>query len=243
MERIDHQRNHSPNNVRIIIGIVFLTLGALLFADRLDIIPFAWNKYIFTWQSLLIGIGLISLAKNESRTTGIVLIAIGGFFLTAKILGFHYPIRYFFWPTVFVALGLIMIFQKGGHVRNSKVGFTRGSTDMDIIDDVAIFGGSEQKITSKNFKGGKISNIFGGSTFDLSDAELAPGRNVLDMFCLFGGSKIIVPAGWRVKIEVTAIFGGYNDKRRMPPKTDEVVERELVIRGVVIFGGGEIKSY
>ncbi|MDD3569253.1 MAG: DUF5668 domain-containing protein, partial [Bacteroidales bacterium] len=106
MERIDHQRNHSPNNVRIIIGIVFLTLGALLFADRLDIIPFAWNKYIFTWQSLLIGIGLISLAKNESRTTGIVLIAIGGFFLTAKILGFHYPIRYFFWPTVFVALGL-----------------------------------------------------------------------------------------------------------------------------------------
>ncbi|MDY0255109.1 MAG: LiaF-related protein [Tenuifilaceae bacterium] len=243
MERIDHQRNHSPNNVRIIIGIVFLTLGALLFADRLDIIPFAWNKYIFTWQSLLIGIGLISLAKNESRTTGIVLIAIGGFFLTAKILGFHYPIRYFFWPTVFVALGLIMIFQKGGHVRNSKVGFTRGSTDMDIIDDVAIFGGSEQKITSKNFKGGKISNIFGGSTFDLSDAELAPGRNVLDMFCLFGGSKIIVPAGWRVKIEVTAIFGGYNDKRRMPPKTDEVIERELVIRGVVIFGGGEIKSY
>ena len=243
MERIDHQRNHSPNNVRIIIGIVFLTLGALLFADRLDIIPFAWNKYIFTWQSLLIGIGLISLAKNESRTTGIVLIAIGGFFLTAKILGFHYPIRYFFWPTVFVALGLIMIFQQGGRVRNSKMGFTRGTTDMDIIDDVAIFGGSEQKITSKNFKGGKISNIFGGSTFDLSDAELAPGRNVLDMFCLFGGSKIIVPAGWRVKIEVTAIFGGYNDKRRMPHKTDEVVERELVIRGVVIFGGGEIKSY
>jgi len=243
MERIDHQRNHSPNNVRIIIGIVFLTLGALLFADRLDIIPFAWNKYIFTWQSLLIGIGLISLAKNESRTTGIVLIAIGGFFLTAKILGFHYPIRYFFWPTVFVALGLIMIFQQGGRVRNSKMGFTRGTADMDIIDDVAIFGGSEQKITSKNFKGGKISNIFGGSTFDLSDAELAPGRNVLDMFCLFGGSKIIVPAGWRVKIEVTAIFGGYNDKRRMPPKTDEVVERELVIRGVVIFGGGEIKSY
>ncbi|MDX9769589.1 MAG: LiaF-related protein [Tenuifilaceae bacterium] len=243
MERIDHQKNHSPNNVRVIIGIVFLTLGALLFADRLDIIPFAWNKYIFTWQSLLIGIGLISLAKNESRATGIVLISIGGFFLTAKILGFHYPIRYFFWPTVFVALGLIMIFQKGGHVRNSKMGFSKGTTDMDIIDDVAIFGGSEQKITSKNFKGGKVSNIFGGSTFDLSDAELAPGRNVLDMFCLFGGSKIIVPAGWRVKIEVTAIFGGYNDKRRMPPKTDEVVERELVLRGVVIFGGGEIKSY
>ncbi len=243
MERIDEQKPHNTNNVRVIIGIVFITLGSLLFADRLDIIPFAWNRYIFTWQSLLIFIGLISMAKKESRVTGIVLIAIGGFFLAAKVLNIHYPIRYFFWPTVFVALGLIMIFQKGGHIHKSKMGFSKGTSDMDTIDDVAIFGGSEQKITSKNFKGGKVSNIFGGSTFDLSDADLAPGRNVLDMFCLFGGSKIIVPTGWRVKIEVTAIFGGYNDKRRQPPKSDELVERELVLRGVVIFGGGEIKSY
>jgi predicted membrane protein len=243
MERIDHDKPQT-NNVRIIIGLVFLTIGALLFADRFDIIPYAWNRYIFTWQSLLIVIGLISLAKNESRATGIVLISVGGFFLTAKILGYHYPIKYFFWPTVFVALGLILIFQRGGRgLKNSKFGFSKGIVDMDYIDDVAIFGGSEQKVNSKNFKGGKISNIFGGSTFDMMDSELAPGRNVLDMFCLFGGSKIIVPAGWRIKMEVTAIFGGYSDKRRQAPKTDEVVDRELVLRGVVIFGGGEIKGY
>lgn len=242
MERIEHERNNT-NNARIIIGIVFVTLGALLFADRFDVIPFDWNRYIFTWQSLLIFIGLISLAKNESRATGIILISIGGVFLTAKILGYYHPIKYFFWPTIFVAIGLLMIFQKGGHFRNSKLGFSKGVSDMDIIDDVAIFGGSEQKVNSKNFKGGKVSNIFGGSTFDLSDAELAPGRNIIDLFCIFGGSKIIVPSGWRVKIEVTAIFGGYADKRRLAPKTSEVGERELVLRGIVIFGGGEIKSY
>jgi predicted membrane protein len=241
MERVDQKPSHA-NNTRIIVGLVFITLGAFLFADKFDIIPFNWNEYIFTWQSLLIGIGLISLAKNDSRATGLVLIAIGGFFLTAKILGFHYPIRHFFWPTVFVGLGLILIFQRRAH--HPKFGFNKSVTDMDFIDDVAVFGGSEQKVTSKNFKGGKVTNIFGGSSFDLSDAELAPGRNILDMFCLFGGSKIIVPPAWKVKIEVTAIFGGYSDKRRNAPKTgDTTNESEFVIRGVVIFGGGEIKSY
>jgi predicted membrane protein len=242
MERVD---NHKPgaNNVRIIIGLVFLTLGALLFADRFDIIPYDWHRFIFTWQSLLIVIGLISLAKNESRVTGIILVSIGAFFLTAKVLGFHYPIRHFFWPTVFVGLGLILILQKGGGACFSRMGFSKGVIDMDYIDDVAIFGGSEQKVTSKNFKGGKITNIFGGSAFDLMDAELAPGRNVLDMFCVFGGSKIIVPSNWRVKIEITSIFGGYSDKRRITPKSEIPTDKELVLRGVVIFGGGEIKGY
>lgn len=241
MERIDKEKS-SSNSVRIVIGLVFLTLGAFLFADRFDIIPFNWNHYIFTWQSLLIVIGLISLAKNESRATGVVLISIGAFFLAAKIFGLPYQIRYFFWPIVFVAIGLIMIFQKGGS-HGSRFGMSKGVIDMDYIDDVAIFGGSEQKITSKNFKGGKISNIFGGSTFDMMDSELAPGRNVLDMFCLFGGSKIIIPADWKVKIEVTAIFGGYSDKRRTVTKSENSDDKELVIKGVVIFGGGEIKGY
>lgn len=242
MERMEEKRK--LNNSRIIIGLIFLAVGGFLFADRFNIIPFNWNHYIFTWQSLLIGIGLISLAKNESRATGSVLIAIGGFFLAAKILGFHYPIRHFFWPTVFVGIGLILILQRGGNSHKNRFGrFSKGEIDMDFIDDIAIFGGSEQKITSKNFKGGKVSNIFGGSTFDLMDAELATGRNVLDMFCLFGGSKIIVPAGWSIKIEVTSIFGSYSDKRRIAPKSGIETDRELVIKGVVIFGGGEIKGY
>ncbi len=241
MERIEKQPT-SSNNTRVVIGLVFLTLGAFLLADKFDVIPFSLNRYIFTWQSLIIAIGLISLAKNESRVTGIVLISIGAFFLTAKILGFHYPFRIFFWPAVFIAIGLILIFQRG-YCHRSRFGMSKGVTDMDFIDDVAIFGGSEQKVMSKSFKGGKVSNIFGGSTFDLTDAELAPGRNILDMFCLFGGSKIIVPPTWKVKIEVTAIFGGYSDKRRNAPKSNESSESEFVIRGVVIFGGGEIKSY
>jgi predicted membrane protein len=241
MERIDVQPTRT-NNSRLIFGLVLITVGLFLFADRFDLIPFEWNQYIFTWQSLLIVIGLVSLGKGESRVTGLVLISIGGLFLAAKVLGYHYPIKYFFWPTVFVAIGLILIFHSKGHM--PRFGMRKGIIDVDFIDDMSIFGGSEQRVSSKNFRGGRVTNIFGGSTFFMGDAQLAPGRNVLDMFCLFGGSKIVVPSDWKIKIEVTSIFGGYADKRMNVQRAEGAAsEKELVIRGVVIFGGGEIKSY
>lgn len=241
MKRIDEEANPT-NNTRIIVGLVFLTLGAFLFADRLDVLPFQWNDYIFTWQSLLIGIGLISITKRESRTIGLILIFIGGVFLLAKILGLPLSFRYYFWPTLFLALGLIIIFQRKTFLPH--FGLRKGVSTNDFIDDVSIFGGSEQKIVSRNFQGGRVTNIFGGSTFDMIDAELAPGVQSLDMFCLFGGSKIIVPTHWRMKIEIVSIFGGYNDKRRKASVVEnDQNESLLVLKGVVIFGGGEIKSY
>ena len=191
MEHINEQSSKS-NNKRIVIGLVFITLAGLLFADNFDVLPWNWENYVFTWQTLLIVIGLISLAKNESRTTGIILILIGGFFLTAKILELNYQIRHLFWPVLLAGIGVMMLIRHKGH-HHTFSGSQEINTD-DFIDDVAIFGGSEQKVKSRNFKGGKLTNIFGGSSFDMLDAQLAPGRNIIDVFCMFGGSKFIVPA-------------------------------------------------
>jgi len=44
MERIDKQKSHT-NSSRVIIGLVFLTLGAFLFADRFDVIPYNWSQF------------------------------------------------------------------------------------------------------------------------------------------------------------------------------------------------------
>jgi len=239
MEQIREQ-NQRTNNKRIIIGLVFITLAALLFADNFDFMPWNWERYIFTWQSILIVIGLISLAKNESRTTGIILIAIGAFFLVAKIYAFPYGIRHLFWPTILAVVGILLIVR-----RNERHHVFSGRAEVnteDMIDDMAIFGGSEQKVKSRNFKGGKITNIFGGSSFDMLDAQLAPGQNVLDVFCMFGGSKFIVPADWKVRVDVTAIFGGFADKRKSISTSETSYDREFIIKGVVLFGGGEIKN-
>ena len=65
---------------------------------------------------------------------------------------------------------------------------------------------------------------------------------VIDMFTMFGGTKLIIPGNWQVKSEATSLFGGFTDKRHIKP--DQVIsDKILLIKGVVIFGGVEIKNY
>jgi predicted membrane protein len=110
-----------------------------------------------------------------------------------------------------------------------------------FIDEFNVFSGSEKKISMKNFKGGKITSIFGGSEIDLLDAELSSETNVIELFYLFGGSSIKVPNDWVVINKVTAILGGFADKRNVSTPKEPVPNKTLILRGFVMFGGGEIE--
>jgi hypothetical protein len=59
---------------------------------------------------------------------------------------------------------------------------------------------------------------------------------------VFGGCKLIVPADWEIKVEVNAVFGGFSDKRLNLPTITEKSGKILIIKGVAVFGGGEITS-
>jgi hypothetical protein len=117
----ENEKMVRTNNKQVGIGLVLIALAGLLFADNFDILPWGWEHYVFTWQSLLIVIGLISLAKNESRTTGIILISVGGFFLAAKFLEFSYTIHHLLWPTLLTIVGILMIVRhKNQHLFSGK---------------------------------------------------------------------------------------------------------------------------
>ena len=60
---------------------------------------------------------------------------------------------------------------------------------------------------------------------------------------MFGGWTLVVPPNWQVKNEVVAIFGGINDKRVISTDVLKDNSRQLIIKGFVMFGGGDIKSY
>ncbi|TFF38731.1 LiaF transmembrane domain-containing protein [Mucilaginibacter psychrotolerans] len=111
----------------------------------------------------------------------------------------------------------------------------------DILDATAIFGGVNKTIFSKNFRGGDITNIFGGTEIDFTHADIGT-RAVIDITQVFGGTKIIVPANWQVIVDMSAIFAGTDDKRlksMQAMKSDKV----LIIKGVSLFAGLEIRSY
>ena len=116
-----------------------------------------------------------------------------------------------------------------------------GNYSQDNIDDVSVFGGGTKNFTSRNFTGGKLTAIFGGSDIHLENCSLAHGQNEMDLFVMFGGYTIYVPQEWNVVIDVVPIFGGFSDKRIKDPNRVYEDDKVLIIKGLVLFGGGEIK--
>jgi len=253
---------------RHLIGLIFIFIGFILIIDNLRFMPHFIPWWIWTWQFLLITIGAFSLLTSDNKGPGIVLIGIGSIFLLSDILPDAWPgfFNWFtddanlFWYLVLIVVGLSLILRKSigrtgptrSHSRRpgfrrddsgSSNSFSFSNGDEDYIDEVTIFGGGKKIITSENFKGGKVTSIFGGMDLILTQCKLADGVVELEVFAMFGGWTLVVPPTWQVKSEVVAIFGGISDKRMIGPESARDNTQKLVVKGLVMFGGGEIKSY
>jgi predicted membrane protein len=238
MHRHDH--HHLTNN-RAIIGVVLVLAGLFLVLRNTGIFPHYIDNVIFSWPMLLIVIGLvITVGSSGGKTSGVIIMAVGAFFMIPLIFRESFHMYNMFWPSIFIVIGIIFIFSKRHGW--SPVTSVSGSGD-DYIDYVHVFSGGERQIVSDNFRGGKITAVFGGSEIDLTKAKLASGTSVLELACVFGGTTIIVPDDWFVKIEVTPILGGFGDSRKLSPGRTVDTTKQLIIKGAVVFGGGEIKSY
>ena len=187
---------------------------------------------------LLIVIGLFNLAR-KAYTPAIILIAIGTFFL----IDIPDNMRENFWPALIVLVGITFLFQRRGtHPKNPFGDFDKTtSSSTDFIDETAVFGRRNISVVTENFQGGKITSIFGGSKINLRYAKPVEGC-AIDIATIFGGTKIIVPEDWNVKIEVVSIFGGFEDKRGYSVISRTGTGKVVVIKGTCIFGGGELNS-
>jgi predicted membrane protein len=236
-ERREHL--HLTNN-RVIIGVILVLAGLFLVIRNTGIFPDFIDHVIFSWPMLLVAIGLVMTLGATEKTAGIIIMAVGGFFMIPLLFRETFHMYNMFWPSIFIIIGIIFIVtrRRGWNASSSK-----GIIGDDYIDYVNVFSGGERQIVSENFKGGKITAIFGGTELDLSKARLAPGRNELEIACIFGGATIIVPDTWFVTIEVTPVLGGFSDTRKLGPGRTVESSSQLVIKGAVVFGGGEVKSY
>jgi len=258
---------------RHLVGLFLLAIGFLLIVNNLKFMPDFMPWWVWTWQFLLIAIGVFSLLTSDNKGPGIILIGIGSIFLLPQIMDEIWPdffdlfkddSRLFFY-LILIVIGLSLLFRSGNNFgrgfrskqsrwndrgdRTAPINPTENTSgdtdtaysDTDYIDEVAIFGGGEKIITSNNFRGGKVTALFGGVDLVLHHAQLAQGTHQLEVFAMFGGWTLRIPPHWQVKSEVVAIFGGVSDKRYIGPDTVKDNTRQLVIKGFVMFGGGEIK--
>jgi len=240
--RKDWMNDYRHTDRRLWLGVGIVLLGVVLLVNNLNFFTYQLQRYVFTWEAILIVLGLIFISGRGNRSTGIILLVIGGAFYLKNVL---YIVHFNFWevflPALLVLAGLMIIFRHQLDRNPEKKTLIEGEH---VIDEVAVFGGGDRVVTSQQFQGGKVTAIFGGLNYDMLKAKLAPGDNYIDVFCLFGGMKLIVPEGWTVKIRVMSLFGGFNDKHRYKsPEAGTEQGSQLIIKGTVIFGGGDIKSY
>jgi len=234
------------NDKRLLLGIIFLILGGFILAGNLHLIPasthYRIKELFWHWPMILVVLGLIHIVIKDYKVPGIILLLVGGIFMLPHLFNLPFNMREIFWPSVFILVGASILLRSNKRHDRKNCCETR-SDDQDFMDDMAFFGGGDKIITSQNFKGGKITCVFGGLNLNLLRSKLAPGKNIVDVFAVFGGLKLVVPEEWDIKIQVTSVFGGFADKRNIAPTAMENKQGELIIRGIAIFGGGEIKNF
>lgn len=259
-ERWGRHNNRNPHG-RIWVGLLLLAVGGLLLLQTMNIIIFP--GWVFTWPMILIGIGVLGAIRHGFRAgPWIIMILLGSFFLANEIET-TLQFKRFIAPIAFVAVGLLFILRpkRNRFYRDRYLGRndwrqntavtpvpgvsndadTPGNDKRDFLDVTAVFGSVKKNILSKTFKGGDIVSFMGGSEINLSQADFT-GKITLDITNIFAGSKLIIPPTWDVQSDITAIFGGVDDKRQLTGVTMDT-NKILVLDGTCLFGGIEIKSY
>ena len=235
--------NKNTVDKRILLGGILIFLGGLFLLNTMNILNFRITHVIFSWPFIMMVIGLFVLVNTEKKFLGGVLSGIGAIFLLPRIFP---QIDYdggIIFPIFLIILGSYIILKKRKQNTTSEFTINSSSINKDKIDDVSIFGGGNKIISSDNFQGGSITAIFGGSEINLINCQLAEGDNVLDVLCVFGGTTIILPKEWNVVINVTSILGGFSNKAIRNPSVVIDSSRTLHIKGLAMFGGGEVKTY
>lgn len=233
---------HISSNKRVYFGIFLIVIGGFWILERLNLIPDVWDDILISWQMLLIGIGIFAYLGGN-KTTGTVLVVIGGFFLLDEVITIPYELRRVGWPLLIIGLGVVLLVTHSRR-RNAPPIPESSRQGMDYFDDVVVFGGREVFVNSQNFYGGKNTSIFGGTEYDLRQTQLSSNGAVVDCVSVFGGCGFKVPPDWTVKNEVTAIFGGFSDKRGK--SISQIIpdpSKTLVIKGFTAFGGIEVKHF
>ncbi len=262
MQHINEKHRFSRSSSST-LGLIIIFVGLALLVDNLGILP----DWVFRWSTVLILVGLYLGSRHQYKSTGWIIIVMIGVYFTLEAALPSIDLSKVIIPVMLLLLGAILIarpkhiplFPRGYNFRKNKV---QSPTDepatsgeeqadsttsqgayqsADYVSAINIFGASQQVIYSKTLQGGELTSVFGGGDINFVQADFE-NELVLNVTAVFGGIKIIVPPHWQVKSEVSAVFGGVEDKRGLLP-IEQITPKILVLRGMVMFGGLEIKSF
>jgi hypothetical protein len=229
MDAPEHGRAIVP---QLLIGILIIAVGVLFTLENVGVLDA--HQYLRYWPAALIVVGLAKLWQGGGGAAGGSVFVFAGVWLLLQSMDIVTISLWNLWPLLLVLAGGSMVWRgMVGQRAEPAVGDAHST-----ISAVAVLAGVNRGNNSKTFRGGYLTAVLGGCQVDLRQASI-DGEAVIDVFAMWGGIELKVPENWSVTGRVTPILGGYDDKST--PVRDATTQR-LVVRGMVIMGGVEIKN-
>jgi hypothetical protein len=234
-------------------GLAIIAIGTIFLLDQMGIVS-AGYIFRFFWPAILIFFGVEGLVfcSGPGRFWGSFL-TLAGVVLLLSNLGYLHIRWSMFWPLAIILWGLWILSRSlGGSsswsswgakwVRPLSIGAEQGfASDSADMHAEVVFSTTQRRITSKNFRGGKVAAVFGEIKIDLTEAEIAGEEAMIHLDAVFGAVEIRVPTSWVVVSRGAAVFGEYSDRTVHGQPPDSAAKR-LLVKGGAVFGSVVIKN-
>jgi predicted membrane protein len=213
---------------RLVIGLAIMLAGFLLAVDSLGLVDA--DRIFRFWPVVLIAVGVTKLLGTAGQRSGAFVWLVAGTALLALNLGF----------LSFPRVAAIVLFLVGARIAWKALRPARAPSDTSAaLDIVQFLGGTKTQVTTGDFRGGQATAVMGGCEIDFRHASMPEGRAaVLDTFALWGGIEIKVPEDWEIVSQGSAVLGAFVNNAR----SSFGAKRRLVITGLAIMGGVEVKN-
>ncbi|MGM9796360.1 MAG: LiaF transmembrane domain-containing protein [Parabacteroides sp.] len=246
MENKEEKSNaQRPSAGAHFVAFVLIVGGITYLLRNLGFIQSEWVDQFISWQSLIILAGVCSILQQR-YIGGVILILLGGYFLFPEWNAFISAQWHTYWPLLFVAMGLLILFRrKDRQEHNAPVANPNANTQTDVNDGYVYcdtsFTSVQQVVLDKVFKGADISILMSNIILDLGKTTLEKEETIIKVHSVCANVIIHVPADWVVRTDLMLFLAGNKDLRtRIEDPSGKT--HTLVIKGNLLLSGLEIRN-
>ncbi|MEW6510179.1 MAG: cell wall-active antibiotics response protein LiaF [Bacteroidota bacterium] len=150
--------------------------------------------------------------RPRNAWLGIVLILLGGFFLLDSLRAINLgDMIGTYWPVLLIVWGAWLVFKRRSPrvtvERSDGFGDVRRTVEEESLHTANVLGDIEIRVTSRAFKGGTATTVFGDVGVDCRESRLAEGEHTLRLSSVFGDAVVHVPRDAAVKVTAHTLFG------------------------------------
>jgi len=216
--------------------LVIIAVGVVFLLDHLEILDSGYAISTF-WPLTLVIAGLSSLLSRHRPGIwfGLILILLGAVFQLQQFGLLPPDIWGLLWPLLVICGGLFLLLRtRRGNSSEVQAVLT------DDLDVSSVFAETRRQVTSRQFRGGKISAVFSKVTVDFAAAGLEGDSAAVEASVVFGEIVLIVPPEWQVVTQGSPVAGSIEDRHRAPEDAEGAPT--LHVKANPVFAHVEIKN-